>query len=78
MKYAYGIDKLRSAVTLFSNCNESFNQCFTATELLALYQAYDGCGYDITPDMWSEAQVKAALNGGPFPAFTEEQLARYG
>lgn len=58
-----GIDQLRTAVRLFANCNESFNQQFTAEELLTLWRAYRDCGWDIAPDAWTPRQVREALAG---------------
>lgn len=67
----FGIDELRRTVRLLSNCNETFNQRFTAAELLKLGDAYRRCGWDITPDAWSDDQVQGALNGN-VPAFEDD------
>jgi hypothetical protein len=58
-----GIDTLRKAVNVFNNCNESFNDAWTAEQLLAIYRAYQKCGWDITPDQWEPWQVQDALQG---------------
>jgi hypothetical protein len=59
----FGIEELRAAVNLFNNCNETFNQQFTADELIKLYQAYVKSGWDFLPDDWHETQVMQALQG---------------
>lgn len=58
-----GIDELRRAVTLLGNCTETFNQQFSAEQLIAIYRGYSACGWDITPDRWTAEQVDAALRG---------------
>ena len=58
-----GIDQLRTAVRLFDNCNESFNQQFTVQELLTLWRAYRDCGWYIPPNVWTPRQVREALGG---------------
>lgn len=62
-----GIEKLRRAVTLFSNCTETFNERWTADELLKIYAAYHASGWDITPDQWSDDQLMAALRAVVLP-----------
>jgi hypothetical protein len=66
----FGIDELRRTVRLLSNCSETFNTRFTAEQLLKIGDAYRRCGWDITPDEWTEAQLKAAL-AGKTPVFGE-------
>jgi hypothetical protein len=66
----HGIENLRRARNLFDNCNGDFNDRWTIHELIQLYDAYERCGWDITPDRWSEEQVQAALQGTP-PSFEE-------
>lgn len=58
-----GIDQLRKAVNLFDGCNESFNQRFSAVELVQLHHMYTLCGWDIPPDEWAPRQVESALLG---------------
>lgn len=69
-----GIEELRSAVNLFNNCREGFNlserNAFTAEHLIMLYRAYQISGWDITPDEWTDTQVKQALEGKA-PRFEE-------
>lgn len=59
----FGIDELRRAVRLFSNCNETFNQQYSAAELLLLADACVRSGWDFTPDEWDERQISEALLG---------------
>lgn len=59
----FGVEELRRAVNLFDNCNEGFNQQFTAEELLILWRMYCVCGWDFAPDEWTDIQVENALNG---------------
>ena len=66
-----GIDALRGAVLAFNNVREDFLQQFSAQELLTLYAAWMACEWDIWPDQWSDAQVKAALRG-EVPRFDDD------
>jgi len=59
----YGIDELRRAVNIFSHCNETFNQSYSAAELLCLADAQMRSGWDFCPDEWNERQVQEALQG---------------
>ncbi len=58
-----GIDELRKAVRVLGGMNETFNQRFSAEELLKLCRACWASEWDITPDRWTEDQVQAALKG---------------
>ena len=58
-----GIEALRQAVNLFSNCTESFNERWTPAELLALFEAYARSDWDIPPDQWTEEEIADALTG---------------
>jgi hypothetical protein len=73
-----GIDQLRFAVRLFDNCNETFNQQFTAEELLTLWRMYRECGWDIPPDDWAPRQIREALEKNIVPQFQRADRARYG
>jgi hypothetical protein len=66
-----GIDQLRFAVKLFANCNETFNQRFTAEELLTLWRMYRECGWDIPPDDWKHRQICEALDRNRVPTWRE-------
>lgn len=58
-----GIDELRRATKLFTGCRETFNQRWTAEELLMLARACWASAHDIAPDEWTDAQLGAALSG---------------
>lgn len=58
-----GMEKLRKAVSLFNNCNESFLDRFTVTELLCIHDAWLKSEWCIRPDYWEEEQVTQALFG---------------
>lgn len=58
----FGIDELRMAVRWFGSHLESFNQSFTAEELLRLWRyARAHAEVDELADQWTAAQVEAAL-----------------
>ncbi len=59
----HGVDILRGAFNVFNCCNETFNQRFSTEELVKLYRAFYVCGWDITPDHWTDRQVIDALLG---------------
>lgn len=63
MSDKFGIETIRQAVTLFNDCSETFNQQFTATELLQLAAAHQASDFDFYPDQWTERQIKEALRG---------------
>ena len=58
-----GINELRRSIALFNNCREGFNEQFTVQELFQLADMYRKCGWDFTPDSWTDGQVKDALRG---------------
>ena len=58
-----GMNELRTIVRSLDNCNESFLDRFSVTELVQLHRMWMMCGWDFTPDRWTEGQVKAALAG---------------
>jgi hypothetical protein len=60
-----GIEELRRAVRTLDRCRESWNETFTAAELLLLVQAVAACEWDIFPDQLTEADVARALRGEP-------------
>jgi hypothetical protein len=72
-----GIDQLRSAVRLFDNCNESFNQRFTGEELLTLWRMYRECGWDIPPDDWAPRQIEEALEHNAPPRWDDSERPLY-
>lgn len=66
-----GIDRLRGAASYFNWCNESFNQRYTAEELLKIYAVGMVCGWDVYPDQWTRQQCEAAIKEGKLPKFEE-------
>lgn len=72
-----GAQKLRQAVNLINNCQESFLDQYTAEQLLALYVAYKRSGWDITPDQWTERQVIEALWLDKAPCWDEDENPVY-
>lgn len=64
-----GIDQLRRTVKLLDACNETFNQEWTAEQLLKIGVAMRACGWDIYPDQWTQQQVDAVLEHGTVPTF---------
>jgi hypothetical protein len=71
-----GIEELRIAVRLFNNCRESFNERYTAEQLLLLYRAYARSDWDITPDEWADDELDAALAGHGNGADPEKRGAK--
>jgi hypothetical protein len=59
----FGIDELRAARNIFSHCSETFNQRFTAEQLIAIARASHASEWDTIPDTWTEEQIAAALRG---------------
>jgi hypothetical protein len=68
----YGIDKLREMVRFFNNTTESFNQQFTIRQLVGIYEAYKRSEYDITPDRWTQDNIRLALIGKGCGATSEK------
>lgn len=67
-----GADELRRIVNVLNNTRESFNERFSARELVRLGKAYLACGWDFTPDKWTEKQVREAL-AGKVPAWDDNE-----
>ena len=65
-----GIETLRNVVDILGNCNESFNQRYTALQLIQIVEMLWKCEWDVLPDVWKDWQVKAALRG-KVPQFRE-------
>lgn len=59
----YGIDELRETVEAFNSVRESFNQQYTARQLLSIRRAWVQCEWDYMPDQWKLWQVNEALAG---------------
>jgi hypothetical protein len=58
-----GAEELRRIVRVMGDVRESFNDRFSAEQLLVIYRAHQACGWDYYPDQWTEGQVQAALRG---------------
>lgn len=58
-----GAEELRRVVSVLNNVRESFNDMFTAEQLLQLVRMMLASGWDIYPDEWHWDQVHAALDG---------------
>ena len=68
-----GIDILRRSTRILSFCNETFNQQWSAEELLKIATAALLGEWDVLPDRWSEQQVRAAIEHGTAPKFEETE-----
>jgi hypothetical protein len=78
-----GIEELRRMLRVFNDCVEDFNMRYSFDELVKLYRAFRACGWEITPDEWTDRQVKEALRGKvptwrlsneePFYGFTQAE-----
>lgn len=72
MKTGFAIDELRNAVRYFSYMNETFNQRFTAPELLAIHRYAHAHGdIDECADRWDAATLNTALTSA-FPEWETE------
>lgn len=58
-----GVEQLRRTVALLNNCNETFNDRYTAAELMRLGEMYRACAWDFAPDRWEGRQLAEALCG---------------
>jgi hypothetical protein len=68
---ALTVDELRKAVRTIDWMRESFNDKFTAQELLRLITVARECEWDLMPDQWTAAQCAEALAFGTVPRFEE-------
>lgn len=73
-----GIDILRNAVGYFNTCRESFNQRYTAEQLIKIYTAGVLGEWDVYPDQWTNQQVDAAINEGKSPKFESTSAGPIG
>ena len=70
-KFPFGIDLVRKAVNVMAYCDESWNQRWTACQLLELTKAHILADYDFLPDSWTEDQISDVLIRGLVPAWVE-------
>jgi hypothetical protein len=68
-----GIEELRHLVEIFNACNETFNDPFTAEELIRLYRVHLASGWDFYPDQWDERQVRDAIDHGIAPRWDKRE-----
>lgn len=59
----FGIDALREAVGAFNHCSETFNQKYSAEELLKIHAVWKLIEWDFPPDEWTSYQLSNALKG---------------
>ena len=64
-------EELRRAVRVIDRMRESFNQEYTAQELLRLMVVCWACDWDVLPDEWTAQQCGEALAHGAVPRFAE-------
>ena len=67
----FGIDILRRAVNFFNYCNESFNQRYSAEDLLKIAKACWLGEWDVFADQLTKQQIEAAIREGKSPKFEE-------
>ena len=61
----FSIEQMREAVSMFGDCNESFNERFNVEQLMALWDMRAKSGWLFYPDEWTQRQVNEALQGKP-------------
>lgn len=57
------LERLRHMVDSFNSNNETQNDSWTLPQLVAIYEAWMQCGWDIHPDNWTPRQITEALDG---------------
>lgn len=72
-----GAEEMRLCVSNMNVNRESFNNRFTAAQLLQINRMLILSEWEIYPDQWSARQVREALNGTP-PQFDENERPVYG
>ena len=60
-----GMEELRILVSNFNSNSETFNDRYTAEELLQIQRMWWASEWDFLPDQWQPWQVKDALKGLP-------------
>lgn len=61
---------------VFSYCSDSFNEQYSAAQLLALWRVYNENECAVFPDQWAPRQVAEALEGRA-PKWDDELRAVY-
>jgi len=72
-----GAEEIRLLRSNMDATAESFNDRFTAAQLLQINRMLVLCEWDVMPDQWSARQVREALKGKP-PRFDEQMRPVYG
>lgn len=67
-----GIELVRYAVHLLDQCNESFNQRWSESQLLSIAKACQESKWDIYPDRWTERQVQECVQFGMTPQWEDK------
>jgi len=68
----FDCELLRVIVRNMDATTESFNQRYDLQQLLAIYRAHLASDWDIYPDQWSAAQLRAAIEHGEPPRFQDD------
>lgn len=71
-----GAEELRLCESNLSHTIESFNDRFTAAQLIQINRMLVVSEFDIFPDQWSARQVREALMGKP-PRFDRNERPVY-
>jgi hypothetical protein len=71
-----GAEELRIIVRNLGITSESFNERFTAEQLIQIGRMQLACGWDFLPDRWKPRQVREALRG-IVPAWDADEKPLY-
>lgn len=69
----YTSDYLQTAINVMRNTKSDLVDQYTPLEWLALYDAYHACGWDFTPDQWTDEQRNAAIDHGIIPRWDRNE-----
>lgn len=72
-----GAEELRAVVSIIDGLRESFNDRFTAEQLLKLVRMHWASEWDIPPDEWTPRQIRESLRGKP-PRWDDGERPVYG
>jgi hypothetical protein len=73
----HGIDELRRAVRMLSCVNETFNQQYNASDLLKIVDCWARSTHDISPDQWTEKQLRNAVCMNKAPSWDDKEQPVY-
>lgn len=71
-----GADQLRVIVQNMDATRESFNDEYTAAQLVTIYSMQLESEWDFYPDQWTARQVREALAGKP-PRWNDDETPLY-